>query len=590
MKTRSFLFSATLIFSVIGTEAQPGAVDPTFNSGGTGFDAGRNVSDIDVQPDGRILVCTGTDAFYNGSPCRPLLRLLADGSLDPSFNLDPAISGGNQAVLRPDGRIFLSTGGAPYLYLVNQDGSLNNTFVPDLGTIDIVSDMSLQPDGRLLVCSRAVAGSFSPGGTYKVARLYPDGTQDPSFIQGFPTSFGLWTVGLDVLGRIYVGGFGPNAQLGVTRLSQNGSIDPTYALVAQVPDTYTHGMLVQPDGMVITDSDPLRRILPDGTVDGAFAATTMSGNTFDPWVGAIAQQTDGKVVIAGRFTTCNGAPHGKIARLHVDGTVDAAFNAQCGGNINSLEVFGLAIQADGKILAGGNFSSVNGNAINSLVRLLPTDPVCSTTALTTTADPVITCGLTNVKLNGSTTLYADPMVGANRYRFSFTNVPGQVAYSRNITSPTRALQLFRWATLPLKKGRTYRVTVQASFNNGATWCPVGATCTITISNTPNNSMRAPEAGDELDADVAAEPALTVYPNPNHREPQFLDVINIPAESGSIQLRVFDAPGRVVLTEMINGSPELRHHPLNLPQDLPSGIYSVQVSFGDQVLISRIVRE
>ena len=81
---------------------------------------------------------------------------------------------------------------------------------------------------------------------------------------------------------------------------------------------------------------------------------------FDPnangTIRVVVVQPDGKILIGGDFTTLS--PNGgaavtrnHIARLNPDGTLDTAFNP----NANNV-VFAIAVQADGKILAGGDFT------------------------------------------------------------------------------------------------------------------------------------------------------------------------------------------------------------------------------------------
>ena len=83
----------------------------------------------------------------------------------------------------------------------------------------------------------------------------------------------------------------------------------------------------------------------------------------------VVVQPDGKILIGGDFTTLS--PNGgaavtrnRIARLNPDGTLDTAFNP----NANDL-VFSIAVQADGKILAGGFFTSIGGQTRNRIARL-----------------------------------------------------------------------------------------------------------------------------------------------------------------------------------------------------------------------------
>jgi len=97
---------------------------------------------------------------------------------------------------------------------------------------------------------------------------------------------------------------------------------------------------------------------------------------FDPnangTVQVVVVQPDGKILIGGDFTSLapNGAAavtRNHIARLNPDGTLDTAFNP----NANST-VFAIAVQADGKILVGGFFTSINGQTRNRIARIDPT--------------------------------------------------------------------------------------------------------------------------------------------------------------------------------------------------------------------------
>src|SRR5438128_4529755 len=79
-------------------------------------------------------------------------------------------------------------------------------------------------------------------------------------------------------------------------------------------------------------------------------------------------QPDGKILIGGDFTTLS--PNGgaavtrnHIARLNPDGTLDA-FNPNANSTVNSI-----AVQADGKILAGGIFTTIGGQTRNHIARL-----------------------------------------------------------------------------------------------------------------------------------------------------------------------------------------------------------------------------
>src|SRR5438128_311155 len=95
---------------------------------------------------------------------------------------------------------------------------------------------------------------------------------------------------------------------------------------------------------------------------------------FDPnansAINVVVVQADGKILIGGGFTTLS--PNGgaavmrnHIARLNADGTLDTAFNPNLiGGDVSSI-----AVQSDGKILVGGFFTSIGGQTRNYIARL-----------------------------------------------------------------------------------------------------------------------------------------------------------------------------------------------------------------------------
>jgi uncharacterized delta-60 repeat protein len=78
-------------------------------------------------------------------------------------------------------------------------------------------------------------------------------------------------------------------------------------------------------------------------------------------------QTDGKIVIAGKFTNYGGATANYIARLNTNGSLDPSF-APVGTGVSST-VLGSAIQADGKIIIVGNFYNYNQIASPGIARL-----------------------------------------------------------------------------------------------------------------------------------------------------------------------------------------------------------------------------
>ena len=91
----------------------------------------------------------------------------------------------------------------------------------------------------------------------------------------------------------------------------------------------------------------MTRLYPDGSFDPIFYPDPNDNVT------SIAVQADGKILIGGSFTTLygpSGLTRNHIARLSPEGTVDTTFNP----NADNY-VYSIAVQADGKILVGGWF-------------------------------------------------------------------------------------------------------------------------------------------------------------------------------------------------------------------------------------------
>jgi uncharacterized delta-60 repeat protein len=136
---------------------------------------------------------------------------------------------------------------------------------------------------------------------------------------------------------------------------------------------WDQGILLRKDGRMIihgafsevngTNINGLARLNVDGSLDSSFNAGTVP--TFQ--VLASALQTDSKILLGGSFTNFNGVPTSRLVRLNDDGSVDAAFNV---GGPPFSGVWTLVLQPDGKIVIGGDFTSVNGVPVIGVARLM----------------------------------------------------------------------------------------------------------------------------------------------------------------------------------------------------------------------------
>lgn len=78
----------------------------------------------------------------------------------------------------------------------------------------------------------------------------------------------------------------------------------------------------------------------------------------------IAVQSDGKVLVGGQFTTLDGVTRHRLARLQPNGQLDVAFNPGANATVHAL-----AVLPDGKILVGGAFTQLDGRSRTGLGRL-----------------------------------------------------------------------------------------------------------------------------------------------------------------------------------------------------------------------------
>ena len=148
-------------------------------------------------------------------------------------------------------------------------------------------------------------------------------------------------------------------------------------------DGYVRAIAVQPDGRVLIGGHftevngvarrGIARLGTDGGLDSEFDPGAglrhnhPSLGVIDGTVDAIGVQRDGKIVIAGQFSTVNGFSRNNVARLNIDGSVDVDFDPGAGVTPNSID--GMALDAEGKALVVGNFFEVNGVERRQIARL-----------------------------------------------------------------------------------------------------------------------------------------------------------------------------------------------------------------------------
>ena len=157
----------------------------------------------------------------------------------------------------------------------------------------------------------------------------------------------------------------------IARLQPNGVLDPSFNPGFGV-DATVFAVAIDASGKILiggafsqvnnTNRVRIARLNADGSLDRTFYAGLTGANGT---VRAIAVQTDGRILIGGDFTTVNTQLRGRLARLNPDGSLDGTFTPSFSDSVSTL-----ALQADGGILVGGQFSTVNGTNRPNLARLL----------------------------------------------------------------------------------------------------------------------------------------------------------------------------------------------------------------------------
>ena len=184
-------------------------------------------------------------------------------------------------------------------------------------------------------------GELSPGTSYRITDY-----QSKNYINGWKTAQDNWSA--------------PNLPEG-TRL-------PTYNYPSSPLLDQTTCVYSLATGAVLTgDAYGAIKLLDiDGNIDTHFSANVGSGG--NNTIHDIKIQSDGKIIVAGSFSTWNGNPVGYIVRLLSDGTYDPTFTSNLGAGFDNY-ILGLEVQADDRILCGGGFTNLNGNPQNHFARL-----------------------------------------------------------------------------------------------------------------------------------------------------------------------------------------------------------------------------
>lgn len=402
---KKVFISLAMIISVCAVSAQnTGRTNPSTLAKGVVI---TPVSTVDneanamaIQKDGKIVVAGYSNTDY------AVVRYNTDGTLDSVFGVGGIVKTSlrcgdehtSAIAIQTDGRIVVAgstnNGKANDFAVIryNENGTLDPSFGKGGIAItsihegdDNASGVAIQADGKIVV-----AGSTNNGSNFNFAliRYNPNGTLDPAFGKGGIVTIGIRNgddqvsaLAIQPDGKIVVAGYS-NTDLALARFNQNGTLDPAFGDGGKVITSIRSGedeasaISLQPDGKIVVAGSSnnglnfdfaVVRYNVNGTLDPTFGKGGMVTTIIregDDKASSVAIQADGKIVAGG--SSNNGSNFDfALIRYNPNGSLDTAFGD---GGIVLTDIRSgddhanaIAIQADGKIVAAGNSNNGSSN-------------------------------------------------------------------------------------------------------------------------------------------------------------------------------------------------------------------------------------
>lgn len=362
------------------------AVSPTF--GDSVYQYVRSpIEDWFIYPDGRMIF-VGNKTFGSDPELPAMIRVFPDGSPDPTFQPSDLFVGPDPVNISNvhvdlNGDIYISGhfdahDDATYrngIMRLDSTGAFDHTFMAGNGFNDVVYEVVQLPDGRYIAGGEFTTFRGRP--SRGIACITQAGELDTTFQIGS----GIVTVGMkgvcslvvDAEGGIIVGGefeeYNGIDRISLLRLNDDGTLDTNFhpfsdpATFAGRPDIYD--IAIQANGQILVGGDihwidPHPDDLGRFNSDGTPAHFTGVGSGFSNKVLGLAVQPDGRIVCGGQFSTYSGQNvQDNFCRLMPNGAVDWSFDL---GVYAVGDVRRVDIQPDGKILFAGGFTTNSGIA------------------------------------------------------------------------------------------------------------------------------------------------------------------------------------------------------------------------------------
>jgi uncharacterized delta-60 repeat protein len=362
-----------------------GTLDTTYNAG-----AGLNRLAVANLVSGSRVYTAGTFTNYKAEGATGIAMVSDSATLSSSFN--PGIGFNNDVwamTKQSTGRIivggaFTNYSGSSRIRIIglNSNGTVDSGFnVGSAGAGNIVYALSTQTDDKIIVGGAFTTYSGSSTSTTRLMRLNSNGSQDLTYNTGVGLNSFPFTVLARANGKIFVTGlfttYSGSAINYIMQTNSNGSRDTSFNVGTGFnAGTVGYTAVTQSDDKLIvggsftsysgSTSNRLVRINTDGTRDSTFNV----GNGPNNIASAVAMQSDGKIIVGGQFTSYSGSSINRITRVNTDGTRDATFNVGTGldGNVSTN---GITIGSNGIIYCLGSFTTYNGSNSRGMVAINP---------------------------------------------------------------------------------------------------------------------------------------------------------------------------------------------------------------------------
>lgn len=450
------------------------------------------------------------------------------GSLDLSF--DPG-AGTNALVesiaIQPDGQILIGGPFSSYdgtsingIARLNTDGSLDTTFDPGSGVMGHVAgqqyhvyDIAIQNDGKIILAG--AFHNFDNVSRDRIVRLNADGSIDLTFNPGNGADSEVKAIALQPDGKILLAGsFTRYYNLSTTprlvRVNSDGTKDNTFTPGAGASSSI-NSLAIQADGKILIAGDfttydgtarnRVARVNSDGSLDTGFDPAAGSGGVF-PSIRAVRIQNDGKVIVAGYFDSFDGTNKGRIARLNTNGSLDPSFDPGAGADLNAIHR--VEILSSGKMIIVGSFYNFDGSSRNSIAR---------------------------IETDGSLDLVFDPGSGCNN------------------TGEAMAIQ------------SDGRILIGGNFGQ------YDGTARGHIARVHNDGTIG------FSEEVAIQNKVSVYPNPTN------GVFQVSSSNGLLQFNITDIKGVIIKDWSHSSTVDLSNY--------PKGVYFLQTASGQTIRICKL---